>query len=164
MPRKSNWKTRTKTWARKWWRSRQQDRRLGGDGATTATVLAEAIYSQGLKLATAGANPISIQRGITRAVEAAVDKLTRFPRRSRTRRRSSKSPPFRPTGTPPSAKSSPTPWTRSARTAPSRLRKPSPSRRRSTWWKGCSLTKAISPPTSSPTPRRWKRSWRTPTS
>ncbi|MGO8701426.1 MAG: chaperonin GroEL [Limisphaerales bacterium] len=51
-----------------------------GDGTTTATVLAEAVYSQGLKFVTAGANPISIQRGITKAVEAAVthlDKITK---------------------------------------------------------------------------------------
>src|SRR5665213_592499 len=49
-----------------------------GDGTTTATVLAEAIYSQGLKFVTAGANPISIQRGITKAVEAAVEHLTKI--------------------------------------------------------------------------------------
>ncbi len=49
-----------------------------GDGTTTATVLAEAIYSQGLKFVTAGANPISIQRGITKAVESAVDQLAKI--------------------------------------------------------------------------------------
>jgi chaperonin GroEL len=49
-----------------------------GDGTTTATVLAEAIYSQGLKFVTAGANPISIQRGITKAVEAAVEQLNKI--------------------------------------------------------------------------------------
>jgi chaperonin GroEL len=49
-----------------------------GDGTTTATVLAEAIYSQGLKFVTAGANPISIQRGITKAVETAVDQLSKI--------------------------------------------------------------------------------------
>src|SRR5271157_4661723 len=49
-----------------------------GDGTTTATVLAEAIYSQGLKFVTAGANPIEIQRGITKAVEAAVEHLTKI--------------------------------------------------------------------------------------
>ncbi|MGA2173643.1 MAG: chaperonin GroEL [Verrucomicrobiota bacterium] len=51
-----------------------------GDGTTTATLLAEAVYSQGLKFVTAGANPISIQRGIAKAVEAAVshlDKITK---------------------------------------------------------------------------------------
>src|ERR1700761_2429755 len=49
-----------------------------GDGTTTATVLAEAIYQQGLKFVTAGANPISIQRGITKAVEAAVEQLNKI--------------------------------------------------------------------------------------
>src|SRR5580700_11040793 len=49
-----------------------------GDGTTTATVMAEAIYSQGLKFVTAGANPISIQRGINKAVEAAVEHLNKI--------------------------------------------------------------------------------------
>jgi chaperonin GroEL len=52
-----------------------------GDGTTTATVLAEAIYSQGLKFVTAGANPISIQRGITKAVETAVEHLAKIAKR-----------------------------------------------------------------------------------
>src|SRR6202522_3477890 len=52
-----------------------------GDGTTTATVLAEAIYSQGLKFVTAGANPISIQRGINKAVEAAVEQLAKISKR-----------------------------------------------------------------------------------
>src|SRR5512140_203514 len=47
-----------------------------GDGTTTATVLAEAVYRAGLKFVTAGANPISLQRGIAKAVEAAVEQLT----------------------------------------------------------------------------------------
>ncbi len=46
-----------------------------GDGTTTATVLAEAIFREGLKYVTSGANPIGIQRGIGKAVEAAVDQL-----------------------------------------------------------------------------------------
>ena len=41
-----------------------------GDGTTTSTVLAEAIYTEGLKHATAGANPMAIQRGISKAVDA----------------------------------------------------------------------------------------------
>src|ERR687891_1660031 len=49
-----------------------------GDGTTTATVLAEAIYREGLKFVTAGANPIGIQRGIQKAVEAAVDQLAKI--------------------------------------------------------------------------------------
>jgi len=46
-----------------------------GDGTTTATVLAEAIYREGLKFVTSGANPIGIQRGIMKAVEAAVAQM-----------------------------------------------------------------------------------------
>ena len=49
-----------------------------GDGTTTATVLAEAIYSQGLKFVTAGANPITIQRGINKAVAVAVEQLNKI--------------------------------------------------------------------------------------
>src|SRR5471030_415190 len=49
-----------------------------GDGTTTATVLAEAIYREGLKYVTSGASPINIQRGINKAVEAAVDQLTKI--------------------------------------------------------------------------------------
>jgi len=46
-----------------------------GDGTTTATVLAEAIYKEGLRNVTAGANPISLQRGIMKATEAIVAQL-----------------------------------------------------------------------------------------
>ncbi|MDR1456880.1 MAG: chaperonin GroEL [Puniceicoccales bacterium] len=46
-----------------------------GDGTTTATVLAEAIYKEGLKNTAAGANPISLKRGIDKAVDAIVVQL-----------------------------------------------------------------------------------------
>jgi chaperonin GroEL len=46
-----------------------------GDGTTTVTLLAEAIFREGLKYVTSGANPIGIQRGINKAVEAAVEQL-----------------------------------------------------------------------------------------
>src|SRR5438093_5707205 len=49
-----------------------------GDGTTTATLLAEAIYREGLKFVTSGANPIGIQRGIGKAVEAAVGHLDKI--------------------------------------------------------------------------------------
>jgi chaperonin GroEL len=51
---------------------------IAGDGTTTATVLAESIYREGLKNVTAGANPTSLQRGINKAVEAVVDELARI--------------------------------------------------------------------------------------
>jgi len=49
-----------------------------GDGTTTATVLAESIYREGLKFVTSGANPIGIQRGIAKAVAAAVEHLDKI--------------------------------------------------------------------------------------
>ena len=52
-----------------------------GDGTTTATVLAEAIFREGLKNVTAGASPISRQRGIQKAVDAAVEQLGKIAKR-----------------------------------------------------------------------------------
>jgi len=51
---------------------------IAGDGTTTATVLAEAIYSEGLRNVTAGANPTSLQRGILKATEALVGELKKI--------------------------------------------------------------------------------------
>ena len=51
---------------------------IAGDGTTTATVLAEAIYKEGLRNVTAGANPTSLQRGINKAVEAISAELARI--------------------------------------------------------------------------------------
>src|SRR6056297_554494 len=48
---------------------------VAGDGTTTATILAEAIFEEGLKNITAGANPMSVKRGIDKAVEAIVEEL-----------------------------------------------------------------------------------------
>jgi chaperonin GroEL len=48
---------------------------LAGDGTTTATVLAQAIFREGLKNVTAGANPMSLKRGIDKAVEQVVEEL-----------------------------------------------------------------------------------------
>src|SRR6266566_3948502 len=51
---------------------------IAGDGTTTATVLAQAIFREGLKSVTAGANPMSLKRGIDRAVELVVEELKRI--------------------------------------------------------------------------------------
>jgi chaperonin GroEL len=51
---------------------------VAGDGTTTATVLAESIYSEGLRNVTAGANPTSLQRGILKATEAIVAQLKKI--------------------------------------------------------------------------------------
>jgi chaperonin GroEL len=51
---------------------------LAGDGTTTATVLAQAIFREGLRNVTAGANPMELKRGIDKAVEAVVEELKRL--------------------------------------------------------------------------------------
>ncbi len=51
---------------------------IAGDGTTTATVLAQAIFREGLKNVTAGANPMAIKRGIEKAVTAITDELKRI--------------------------------------------------------------------------------------
>ncbi|CAF0696124.1 chaperonin GroEL [Candidatus Methylacidithermus pantelleriae] len=58
---------------------------VAGDGTTTATVLAEAIYREGLKNVTAGANPMELKRGIDRAVQAVVEELGRISRKVETK-------------------------------------------------------------------------------
>jgi chaperonin GroEL len=51
---------------------------LAGDGTTTATVLAQAIYREGLKNVTAGANPMELKRGIDHAVDAVIEELKKL--------------------------------------------------------------------------------------
>ncbi|MDO8667078.1 MAG: chaperonin GroEL [Gemmatimonadales bacterium] len=51
---------------------------LAGDGTTTATVLAQAVFREGLKNVTAGSNPMALKRGIDKAVEAVVEELKKM--------------------------------------------------------------------------------------
>ena len=51
---------------------------IAGDGTTTATILARAIFREGLKSVTAGVNPMSLKRGIDRAVEVVVADLEKL--------------------------------------------------------------------------------------
>lgn len=51
---------------------------VAGDGTTTATILAQAIYREGLKLVTAGHNPMELKRGVDKAVEKVVEELKKI--------------------------------------------------------------------------------------
>jgi chaperonin GroEL len=53
---------------------------VAGDGTTTATVLAQAVYGEGLRYVTAGANPTLIKKGVDKAVEAAIGELKKMSR------------------------------------------------------------------------------------
>jgi len=58
---------------------------IAGDGTTTATVLAEAIFEEGLKNVAAGANPMDLKRGIEKAVDAAADAIAKLAVKVKTR-------------------------------------------------------------------------------
>ena len=58
---------------------------VAGDGTTTATVLARAIFREGCKMVAAGHDPMSIKRGIDRAVAAVVDELNKLSHDTKTR-------------------------------------------------------------------------------
>src|SRR5206468_12373475 len=51
---------------------------VAGDGTTTATILAQAIFREGVKVVTAGANPMAIKRGIDRAVEVVIEEIKKL--------------------------------------------------------------------------------------
>src|SRR6202171_4627935 len=51
---------------------------IAGDGTTTATVLAQSIFKEGVKTVAAGANPMALKRGIERAVEVAVEEIKKL--------------------------------------------------------------------------------------
>src|SRR4026209_547289 len=59
---------------------------IAGDGTTTATVLAQAIYREGIKNVTSGANPMDLKRGIDQAVEAIVDELKKMSKPVKTKK------------------------------------------------------------------------------
>ena len=94
-----------------------------GDGTTTATVLAQAIYREGIKMVVAGANPMELKRGIEKAVEARRRRAEEALEAGERQHDRARSAPSRPTATTPSARSSPKRWRRSARTASSRSKK-----------------------------------------
>jgi chaperonin GroEL len=58
---------------------------IAGDGTTTATVLAESIYREGLRNVTAGANPMALQRGIGKAVDTVVENLVKISKKVKDR-------------------------------------------------------------------------------
>ena len=113
---------------------------VAGDGTTTATVLAESIYREGLRNVTAGANPISLQRGIMKATDSVVEELKKISKPVDSSKEVAQVATV--------SASSRKPWTRWARTAPSPWKKPRALKLRWTWWKACSLTRDTCPPTS----------------
>ena len=130
---------------------------VAGDGTTTATVLAQAMIGEGLKNLAAGANPMTMKRGIQKAAAEAVGAIKAVSQPV------SGSKDIARVGTISSGDQLigsliSDAMERSPRTASSPSRNRSPPRRTARSWKACSSTGATSPPTWSPTPRRWKPS------
>ena len=88
---------------------------IAGDGTTTATVLSRAIFSEGIKLVAAGHDPMSIKRGIDKAVEKVVEELKSLSKPTRDRKRSRRLERSRRTTTKPSALFWRKPWIKSAK-------------------------------------------------
>jgi chaperonin GroEL len=89
---------------------------VAGDGTTTATIMAEAIYKEGLKAVVAGVSPLEMKRGMEKAVSDIVEKLTAWPQTVARRKRSLRSEPLLPTMMPKSARSWQKQWNRLAKT------------------------------------------------
>ena len=96
---------------------------IAGDGTTTATVLAQAIYREGAKLVSAAHNPMELKRGIDVAVQTLIAELDKISRPTKTVTKSPKLARSPLTTTWKSAKSSRMRWTKSAVTALSLLMK-----------------------------------------
>ena len=138
---------------------------LAGDGTTTATVLAQAIFREGLKNVTAGVNPMALKRGIDKAVAAVIEELKKISVPTAGKKEIAQ------VGTI-SANNDAEIGNLIAEAMEKvgqgrrhhRRRGHAASRRRSRRSRGCSSTAAISRPTSSPIRRRWKPCSRTATS
>ena len=137
---------------------------VAGDGTTTATVLAQALVREGLRNVAAGANPMSLKRGIEKATEAVSRAAARrWPRTSRPRSRSPPPPPSRRL----------TPGRRDHRRGHGQGRQgrrhhrrgvATPSASSSSSPRACASTRATSRRTSGPTPSAWRPCSRTRTS
>jgi len=121
---------------------------IAGDGTTTATVLAQAIFRGGLRNVTAGANPMALQRGIDRAVEKVVEELKKMSKSTKDKKEIAQVATIASNNDKTIGNLIAEAMERSARTASSRSRKPrrwTPPSRSS---RGCSSIGATSPPTS----------------
>jgi chaperonin GroEL len=127
--------------------SRTSDK--AGDGTTTATVLAQAIYREGLRLVEAGHNPMDLKRGIDAAVEKMVEALKASATPTKSRKHIAQVASISANGDQTIGEIlADAPWRRQARKASSRSRRTRAPRPCSRWSRACSSTGATSRPTS----------------
>src|SRR5213078_1599593 len=137
---------------------------FAGDGTTTATVLAQAIVKEGSKAVAAGMNPMDLKRGIDLAVEAVVEDLKKNSKKVTSNEEIAQVGAISANGDVEIGKFLADAMKKVGNEGVIRSKKQNRSRLSLTWSRVCSSTAATSPPTSSPTPTRCGRRWRTPTS
>jgi len=121
---------------------------VAGDGTTTATVLARALFTEGAKLVAAGHDPMSLKRGVDRAVTAVVEELKKLSKSTKSKTEIAQVAIVSANGDRTIGDLSPRRWRRWGRRASSPSSRPRASIPSSRSSKACSSTAATSPPTS----------------
>ena len=121
---------------------------IAGDGTTTATVLAQAIFREGVKTVAAGASPMALKRGIDKAVEKAVEEIQRLSKKVKDNEAIAQVGTISANGDATIGNLIARRWAKSDKTVSSPLRNPGRWRRRLKWSKVCSSTAGTSHPTS----------------
>ena len=132
---------------------------IAGDGTTTATVLAEAIYREGLKNVTAGHNPMALKRGIEKAVAAVVGEIEGISQPTAGKTEIAQVATISANNDAEIGDLIANAMEKVARTGSLRSRKPRAWTPCWTWSKACSSTRATSLRISSPIPNAWNAAW-----
>ena len=130
---------------------------VAGDGTTTATVLAEAIFRAGLKNVTAGANPMGLKRGIEQAVDAVVEELKHMSKPAKDRKEIAQVATIAANNDPTIGKLIAEAMEKVGKDGVITVEEAKGMETTSRWSRACSSTAATCRPTSSPTPSAWKR-------
>ena len=137
---------------------------VAGDGTTTATVLARAIFTEGAKLVAAGHDPMSLKRGVDRAVTAVVEELKKLSKSTKSKAEIAQVGIVSANGDRTIGDLIAEAMEKVGKEGSSPSRRPRASTPSSRSSRACSSTAATCLPTSSPTPTAWRPSSRTPTS
>ena len=137
---------------------------VAGDGTTTATILAQSIFREGVKAVAAGANPMALKRGIEKAVEVAVAEVKKLSKPVAAVRRSPRSAPISANSDETIGKIIADAMKKVGKDGVITVEESAPWSLSWIPWTACSSTAAISRPISSPMPSAWKSSSRIRTS
>ena len=126
-----------------------------GDGTTTATVLAESIYEEGLKNVTAGASPIALQRGVQKGVKAVVEQLAKLSKKIKDQKETAQVASIASNNDPEIGEMIAEAMEKVGKDGVITVEEGKSLETTVDWVEGCSSTRVISRPTLSPTSRKW---------